>query len=259
MRIRERLLLWLILVTATPLFAQCSGNPILVYHRFSQTPDSETTITRDHLLTQWTHLQNAGYRFVPLKVFEDAIDSGKPLAKDDVIVTVDDGHESVYTVLFPIIRERRVPITLFIYPSIISRHSDALTWEQIKEMQSTGLVRIESHTYWHPDFRKEKRGLPPVAYESFVHEQLTKSKAILNRELHLSVRSLAWPYGIVDHQLEDAAQQAGYAHAYAFDGKLATVADDAYAIHRIPVPDSAGIGFIPCSAGRGGVSAPGRK
>lgn len=254
MRVPFTLLLGVGIGGAIPLVAQCPGNPILAYHRFSDIPGGQTTITRDHLLEQWAHLESEGYRFVPLKRMEDAIDQGKPLSDHDVIVTVDDGHESVYTVLFPIIRERHIPITLFVYPSIISNHQDALTWEQIREMQSTWLVRVESHTYWHPNFRQEKRRLPPAAYDSFVQDQLLRSKTILERELRNAVHSLAWPYGIFDPQLEDFARRAGYLHAYAFDGHLASVTDDPFAIHRIPVPDAPGIGFIPCAGSRNHLS-----
>lgn len=230
------------------LSAQCpaSGTPILTYHRFAQNSAGKTTVTQSHLLEQWARLKEQGYRFAALNVIEEAIARHQPLPAEDVIVTVDDGHESVYTVLFPILQEQHVPVTLFIYPSIISRRPDALTWQQLKEMQATGLVRIESHTYWHPDFRKEKRRLSAADYVRFVQDQLSRSKGILEKKLGVPIHSLAWPYGIVDPELEEAAHVAGYSYAYGFDGRRATALDDAYAIHRIPVPDSAGIGFLAC-------------
>jgi Polysaccharide deacetylase len=51
-------------------------------------------------------------------------------------------------------------VTLFVYPSAVSNAAYALTWEQLRELQATGLVDIQSHTYWHPNFREEKRRLP---------------------------------------------------------------------------------------------------
>jgi peptidoglycan/xylan/chitin deacetylase (PgdA/CDA1 family) len=44
-----------------------------------------------------------------------------------VAITVDDGHLSVYTELYPLILKHRPPVTLFIYPSAISNASYALT------------------------------------------------------------------------------------------------------------------------------------
>jgi len=228
--------------------AQCRNNEmvVLTHHRFADVGAGQTTVTTDHLRHQLDRLEQRGYRYVALDVVEAAVLSHQPLLHRSVSVTADDGHESIYTILFPIIRERHIPLTLFIYPSIVSRRADALTWNQLREMQSSGSVRIQSHTFWHPNFRTEKKRLSSTEYEHLVEDQLIRSKTVLERELGKPVRSLAWPYGIYDRELQDAARSAGYQYAYAFDGKPSTPSDDPYAVHRIPVPDSSGIGFISC-------------
>jgi peptidoglycan/xylan/chitin deacetylase (PgdA/CDA1 family) len=183
-------------------------------------------------------LSREGYRIVPIQEVVDMVAAhSSPRQQHEVAVTVDDGHASVYSILFPIIHARKIPITLFIYPSIISKRSDALTWRQLHEMQDTGLVRIESHTYWHPDFRREKRRMTPGDYKKFVHSQLLHSRETLETNLGAHVSLLAWPYGIHDADLEDAAKDAGYLAAFAFDSKIATPQDARYAIHRIPVSE----------------------
>ena len=100
------------------------------------------------------------YTVVPLEQATDILlcESAHP-GHRIVAVTVDDGHRSVYTVLYPIVKSRRIPVTLFIYPSAISHANYALTWDEIKEMLSSGLVDVQSHTYWHPEFRKESASL----------------------------------------------------------------------------------------------------
>jgi peptidoglycan/xylan/chitin deacetylase (PgdA/CDA1 family) len=118
-----------------------------------------------------------------------------------VVITVDDGHESVYTQMFPLVEQYRIPVTLFIYPSAISNASYAMTWEQLRELQGSGLFNIQSHTYWHPNFKHEKKRLTPEQYEKLVDLQLTKSKDILERQLGVHVDMLAWPFGIYDDEL----------------------------------------------------------
>lgn len=49
---------------------------------------------------------------------------------------------------------------------------------------------------------------------------------------------LAWPYGIVDPELEAAAKRAGYSAAFAFNGGPAKPGDDPFALPRVPVADS---------------------
>jgi peptidoglycan/xylan/chitin deacetylase (PgdA/CDA1 family) len=82
------------------------------------------------------------------------------------VITADDGHESVFTEMAPLVREYGVPVTLFIYPSAISNAPYAMTWEQLAALDRTGLFGIESHTYWHPNFKTEKRRLSAGAYRA---------------------------------------------------------------------------------------------
>ena len=72
-------------------------------------------------------------------------------------------------------------MTLFIYPSAISKARYAMTWGQLKELQRTGLLDIQSHTFWHPNFRVEKRRLTPNDYRKFVNLQLVKAKMSISK------------------------------------------------------------------------------
>ena len=74
-----------------------------------------------------------------------------------IAISTDDGRASVLTIPFSIVQKYHITITLFIYPSVISNAPYALTWEQLRQMRASGLVDIQAHIYWHPDFRREKR------------------------------------------------------------------------------------------------------
>lgn len=216
------------------------GIALLTYHRFDSRTPGSTTVTTASLQSQLTYLSENGYDVIPLSLAVDLLLGKVSLpSKPLVVITVDDGNRSVCTLLFPIIRQRRIPVTLFIYPSAISNSSYALTWKQIREMLASGLVDVQSHTYWHPDFRKERSRRSAVHFTAFVDAQLKRSRAKLNAELGINADLLAWPYGIVDDDLEAAARRAGYRAAFVYDGKLARQGEDPFAIHRVPVPDHA--------------------
>ncbi|MCB5944730.1 polysaccharide deacetylase family protein [Acidocella sp. KAb 2-4] len=205
--------------------------PILVYHRFDPSQSGLTTVTTASFTQQLDWLAAHHYQIIPLAQLAQWRDIPSPA----VAITVDDGHESVFTQLYPILRQRHIHVTLFVYPSAISRASYALTWPQLAEMVNSGLVDVQAHTYWHPDFRKEKAARSPADYRAFVDMQLVKSKTVLEQRLGISVTMLAWPYGIHDPMLEDAARRAGYTAAFAFAGGQAQPGDDPLAIPRIPV------------------------
>jgi peptidoglycan/xylan/chitin deacetylase (PgdA/CDA1 family) len=179
-------------------------------------------LTPDRLETQIKWLKDNGFTFVPLKDVVAYLQGKRDsLPSKPVVLTADDGWQSNYTELFPLVRKYHIPVTLFIYPQTISVGKHALTWNELKELQQTGLVDIEGHTYSHPNFKQEKRHMSQEAYEKFVKHELAGSKKILEDKLGTPVTVLAWPFGIYDDYLEQAAADAGYAMAFSIDDKKA--------------------------------------
>lgn len=238
-------LLWMGFSISISAFGQSTASvPVLAYHRFDSQKAGSTTIRTSTFEAQLNWLAEHHYRVVPLQSVLPVVKGSATEDAPSVAITVDDGHRSVYTEMFPIIRRRGIPVTLFIYPSAISNADYALTWEQLKEMKASGLVEIQSHTYWHPDFRKEKARLSPADYLTFVRTQLTRSKDVLERKLGGKVTLLAWPFGIIDSNLKDIAAQSGYLGAFAYEGGVAHAGSELFSIPRIPVSDwQTGAGF----------------
>jgi peptidoglycan/xylan/chitin deacetylase (PgdA/CDA1 family) len=134
--------------------------------------------------------------------------------------------------MFPLLKKYQVPATLFIYPSAISNAPYAMTWGQLKEMKETGLIDLQSHTFWHPNFRKEKERLKPSEYEHLMEMQLKKSKQKLERELGTIVDMLAWPFGIYDDDLMDKAAEAGYVAAFTMERRHACITENIRSLPR---------------------------
>lgn len=206
--------------------------PILLYHRFGPAAVDSMTTTTAVFLSHLHYLKTHGYTVIPLSRLVDAyLGKGAPLPAKPVVITVDDGHISVYTEMLPLATKANIPVTLFIYPSAIGNASYAMTWDQLGELRTSDLFDIQSHTYWHPDFRKERKRLAPVEYEKFVDMQLTKSKTVLEKKLGIQVNMLAWPFGINDNYLISRAVNAGYTACFTIEAHHATDADG---ITRLP-------------------------
>jgi peptidoglycan/xylan/chitin deacetylase (PgdA/CDA1 family) len=192
--------------------------PILLYHRFGPAATDSMTVTTPLFESQLNYFRDNGYKVIPLRELVDYY-LGKRAAPNphSVVITVDDGHVSVYREMFPLVRKYNIPVTLFIYPSAISNAPYAMTWGQLREMKETGLFDFQSHTFWHPNFKKDKRRLKPAEYESFVDMQLKKSKEKLEKELNIRVSMLAWPFGIYDDDLIHKAIEAGYVATFTME------------------------------------------
>lgn len=213
--------------------------PILLYHRFGPTVADSMTITTSVFESHLRYLKENGYTVIPLRQLVDYyLKKGAAPSPKSVVIVADDAHKSVYTDMLPLAKRYRVPVTLFTYPSAISNASYAMTWEQLREVKATGLFDIQSHTYWHPNFKKEKKKLTPAEYEKLVSTQLTKAKSRLEKELGGNVDLLAWPFGIYDDELLQQAAAAGYTATFTIERRPASGADSVMKLPRFLLLDS---------------------
>jgi peptidoglycan/xylan/chitin deacetylase (PgdA/CDA1 family) len=211
---------------------------ILVYHRFGAIAKDAMTVRTGTFRRQLDYLREHGHPVIPLDALvTHRLRDGPAPPPRAVVITVDDGHESVFTEMFPVIREYRVPVTLFIYPSAISNASYAMTWEQLDTLQRTRLFEIESQTYWHPNFKTEKKRLARPAYREFVMMQLVKSRAVLRDKLCVKADLIAWPFGIYEDELIAMAREAGYVAGFTLERRGVTTREPIMALPRFLVTD----------------------
>jgi peptidoglycan/xylan/chitin deacetylase (PgdA/CDA1 family) len=214
--------------------------PVLVYHRFATSAVDGMTVRTDNFKAHLRTIEDAGYRFVSLADVLAWQRGEAQLPERVVAITVDDGHRSVFDVLWPLLQARTVPvpITLFIYPSAISNALYALSWEQLRRMRQSGSVDIESHTYWHPNFNAEHARRSPEEFRRFVAQQMQTARVRLQAETGAPATLLAWPFGIHDPELEAMAVAAGYVAAFSIDGRAVSRSDRIMALPRYLITDS---------------------
>jgi peptidoglycan/xylan/chitin deacetylase (PgdA/CDA1 family) len=207
--------------------------PILLYHRFGPVAADSMTVTTPLFESHLKYLAENGYKVIPLGELVDYYlgKRGAP-SPHSVVITVDDGHISVYRDMVPLVRRFHVPVTLFIYPSAISNAPYAMTWNQLREIKETGLFDFQAHTFWHPNFKKEKKRLTPAEYDSFVSTQFKRSKEKLEKELNVRVNMLAWPFGIYDDDLILKAKEAGYVATFTMERHPAGALDRVMSLPR---------------------------
>ena len=216
---------------AVPVLAQPAGQPrldvpILLYHRFGPVVADGMTITTPVFESHLEFLKKNGYTVIPLRQLVNYyLKKGPPPPSKSVVIVADDGHKTVYSEMLPLVRKYNVPVTLFLYPSAISNASYAMTWEQIRELRKTGLFDFQGHTYWHPNFKTEKKKLKPDDYDRFVEMQLKKSRDKIEKELGIQVDMLAWPFGIYDDWLTGKAASLGYIAAFTIEAHHAGPSD----------------------------------
>lgn len=235
-----KLLLSTLLFASPITFADAPSTiPILVYHNMDPVKKGSMTVSTARFQEQMQWIKNNGFTVIPLKEAVGYL-RGKiaSIPAKSVVITADDGREAVYKYMMPIVQKYHYPVTLFIFPGVISRAPWALTWEQLKALQNTGLFDIQDHTYWHPNFKQEKRRLSSAAFAKNVHYELVTSKEVLDQKLGTHVTLLAWPFGIYNTEVENAAANAGYTMAFSIGYRCATKSDKPMAQPRYMIIQS---------------------
>jgi len=220
-------LLWLAVCFCGPaaLAADPAGVPVLCYHRFGPTVTDGMTVKTEVFAAQLQWLKDNGYTVIPMRTLVNyLLGNGPAPAPKSVVITADDAHQTVYSDMLPLVKKYNIPVTLFCYPSCVSRVSSVkcMTWEQLQELQKTGLFDLQCHTFWHPNFKRDKKKMKPEEFQKEMHKQLVVSKAVLEKRFGTKVDVLAWPFGIYDDELEKEAAKAGYVMAFSIDRRNAS-------------------------------------
>ncbi len=131
--------------------------PVLLYNRFhaADVKTAAYSIAEVEQQLDWMHAN--GYRFLKLQAAVDAMAGERTGEARSVALIVDDADVSTYLLLFPLLRRRRIPLTLLIHPSAVSNSEGALSWAQLGEMVLSGLVDVQYHPETPAEFAHDSK------------------------------------------------------------------------------------------------------
>jgi len=210
--------------------------PILMYHGVDSQP-SVINFPPDRFRWQIKWLYTHGYKSIPLSELNRCMITGQDLPERSVVLTFDDGYQSLYTEVFPILQQYSFSATIFLVagfcnkdnywpgqPSMIPRMK-LLTWEQIGEMSRFG-IEFGSHTVNHPRLDH----LPANA----LHDEIVLPKEILESRLGIPVTVFAYPYGRYTDLVKDMVRSS-YEAACSTRIGLVKTNSDRYALERVEI------------------------
>ena len=157
---------------------------VLMYHAVLDDPWSSITelfVKPAEFEKQLAYLNEQGYTTITFEDFDRLDEIQKP-----VMLTFDDGYDDNYTEVFPLLKKYNAKATIFVITSLIGTEH-YLTEQQIKEMDASGLVSIQSHTVTHPylsDLNEEQ-----------LQEEMTLSKLAIARITGKEPFVLCYPTG----------------------------------------------------------------
>lgn len=185
--------------------------PVLMYHYIRVNPDAgdkvgfNLSVTPYNFSAQLDWLQMHGYHTITLDALGANLLYKVPLPEKPVVITLDDGYKDAYTDAFPILKAHDMQAVDFVITGFVDLPR-YLSWDEIAEMQKSGVFEIESHTVNHP-------ALTYLTDEQ-VMKELVESKKDLEKHLGIPVNWLAYPFGNVNEHVASFSPKAGYIGAF---------------------------------------------
>ena len=208
------------------------GVPILAYHQVNDFDKNQLTVTVEDFDAQMKFLVDSGYTFITPDDVVNAWDSDSDevkLPEKPIIITFDDGYVDMYKNVYPILQKYNIKATLFAITDYLNLYPNYLTWAQARELQSSGLVDIESHTLSHANL------IEPRISTNELRNQLWGSKQAIEWYLKKPANFIAYPGGLYTQEVEDMTQDIGYRAAFTVDYGLAHQLPQHYVLPRIPI------------------------
>lgn len=202
------------------------------YHRFVdkvRRPDTE--ITPQDFEGQMQELKDKNIPVIGMQDFLAWKRGEKSIPPRSVVISLDDGWLTQYTVAWPILKKYEYPFTMFIYteglrPGGHFAGGGMMTWDQLAEMRDAG-VDIQAHSATHQDMRRRfdaiaKKKLSEEEYQIWLTNETAGVKKALQDRLGIRVNAFAVPYGKHDDIVRKAVMDGGYEALFTVYGQPLT-------------------------------------
>lgn len=251
--------------------------PVLAFHIFADVaPGAQPYLyecSTQYLDGVLNAIATAGFNVTPLSRLQSYTITGDPafLPARPLVITIDDGSQSVVKLFHPRAVKRKFPYTIALVTSWLSQTDESIsatpmpggsdpnmTWKEAKQLYDSGLVEVISHSdalhYQAIDMPLSDEGLPAETVRQWLREKdrLETTQEYERRirvDMDTSRRKLAehgfpipsffcWPYGEWNVAAKAVARQCGFTHFLGFDTPAIFVSRDNSAdgnLPRIPV------------------------
>ena len=132
---------------------------VLNYHDIigaegAKPPFNAMDVSIDHFEEHLKWLKQHDYKIISVQNVFDAAAGKIKLPTKGALLTFDDGYQSFYTRVFPLLKKYHDSATIALVGTWMAGNVSAtepgkplLTWQQIRELKQSGLVEVASHSY----------------------------------------------------------------------------------------------------------------
>ncbi|MGB8982816.1 MAG: polysaccharide deacetylase family protein [Anaerolineales bacterium] len=200
--------------------------PILLYHHIGVSRKGDTIyyISPDMFDREMNLLYQWGYRTISVELLVRAIREGAELPARPIILTFDDGSETVHSAALPIMQRYGFTGTAYIVHNYVGIPG-FMDVDQIRELYESGW-EIGSHGLSHQDLPK---------HPARQRNEIVSSRRKLESLLDLPVASFSYPFGAYDSDSLYYVHYVDYIAAMGLGEETVQGSDNLFYLYRQPV------------------------
>ncbi len=220
---------------------------ILCYHQFhvGEYKDQASAMANAYSISvanfkrQLDEIKRENFTVITIDDYIDYLAGKKDIPEKSVIITIDDGYKSAYTYAYPLLKSYKYPFTIYVYSNWINAGTISMTWDEIKEMEKSGLVTVGSHSRSHPYLTKPAITNSPK-YKEILRDEIFNSKIIIEKELGHPITTFAYPYGAYNEDAILEVIKAGYNAAVSVKSGINDSSRDEWSMNRVIIRNDTG-------------------
>lgn len=212
---------------------------ILQYHHVSTTAPASTSISPTLFEEHLDYIEQKNHEVWPLPKVIEYLKTANDLPKNVVVITFDDAYDSIYETAYPLLKQRKMPFTVFIATEPVQQKLKSfMTWAQLREISAHGAT-IANHTHTHAHLVRRQSNETEKEWLERVRKEITLAESILEDNLYQAPKLFSYPYGEFTKQIQQVVSELGYS-AFGQQSGAAGKGMDLTALPRFPMTNRFG-------------------
>lgn len=201
--------------------------PIIMYHQITKKPSrrGKYTVMYDEFKNDMIYLREKGYTTIDMTDLIEYVYGKGTLPEKPIIITFDDGFESVYEYAYPLFKELDMCGVASIvgeYTTFFTENPDHnitysyMDWDEVKELVKGDVIEIQNHSY---DLHKNNNGRKGISkkkdedaaiYSTEVGEDIMKMQNVMKEKTGYMPNTLTFPFGAYKEETIALAKELGF-------------------------------------------------
>lgn len=203
--------------------------PVIMYHIILDDYDkiNDYIITPTQFEQDLMFIKSNGYKTITSQQLLDFVTLGEPLPDKPIMITFDDGYETVYHYALPLLEKYNMTAISSVLGSQVDYYTDNYNenqlsyshsnWEQLQLMLDSGVFELGNHTYdMHKPEGSSRFGTlinyneSESEYQKALSDDIGTLNSKFEQNIGFSPNIFAYPYGKISQESKPIIESLGF-------------------------------------------------